>query len=107
MLASLIRGARGVLFPSVYEGFGLPALEAMQLGAPVLASTGGSLPEVTGEAALLVDPFDVAAIRRAIEALDADEGLRGELSRRGPVQAERFSPAAYGKRLSELYARVL
>ena len=107
MLASLIRGARAVLFPSVYEGFGLPALEAMQLGAPVLASTGGALPEVAGQSALLVDPFDVAAIRRGIEALDADDGLRGELSRRGPLQAERFSPAAYEQRLSELYARVL
>jgi len=107
MLASLIRGAKAVLFPSVYEGFGLPALEAMQLGAPVLASTGGSLPEVVGEAALLVDPFDVDAIRKAIEALDADADLRGELSRRGPIQAERFSPAAYRQRLSKLYTRVL
>lgn len=107
MLASLIRGAKAVLFPSIYEGFGLPALEAMQLGAPVLASTGGSLPEVVGEAAMVIDPFDVAAIRKAIEALDADADLRGELSRRGPVQAERFSPGAYRQRLSALYARVL
>jgi glycosyltransferase involved in cell wall biosynthesis len=107
MLASLIRGARAVLFPSLYEGFGLPALEAMQLGAPVLASTGGALPEVAGEAALLVDPFDVGAIRQAIRTLDADEALRDELTQRGQARAEKFSPALYRDRLSNLYRRIL
>lgn len=107
MLASLIRGARAVLFPSLYEGFGLPALEAMQLGAPVLASTGGALPEVAGEAAMLVDPFDVDAIREAIRALEADEGLRDELIRRGQARSEAFSPAAYRGRLGHLYGRLV
>jgi glycosyltransferase involved in cell wall biosynthesis len=106
MLASLIRGARAVLFPSLYEGFGLPVLEAMQLGAPVLASTGGALPEVAGDAALLVDPFDVGAIRQAIRALDADEGLRDELTQRGLARSEIFSPQAYRARLSTLYGRI-
>ncbi len=106
MLASLVRGARAVLFPSLYEGFGLPALEAMQLGAPVLASTGGALPEVAGEAALLIDPFDVDAIRKAIRALEADEGLRDELTQRGLARSLIFSPEAYRARLSDIYRRL-
>jgi glycosyltransferase involved in cell wall biosynthesis len=106
MLASLIRGARVVLFPSLYEGFGLPALEAMQLGAPVLASTGGALPEVVADAALLVDPFDVEAMRQAIRTLEADEGLRDELTQRGLARSRVFSPEAYGARLAELYRRI-
>jgi glycosyltransferase involved in cell wall biosynthesis len=107
MLANLIRGARAVLFPSLYEGFGLPVLEAMQLGAPVLASTGGALPEVAGDAALLVDPFDVEAVRKSIVALDADEGLRDELTQRGLVRSQAFSPEAYRDRLAGLYRKVL
>jgi glycosyltransferase involved in cell wall biosynthesis len=106
MLASLIRGARAVLFPSLYEGFGLPALEAMQLGAPVLASTGGALPEVAGDAALLVDPFDVDAIREAIRTLEADEGLRDELTQRGLDRSRFFSPEAYCARLGDLYRQL-
>lgn len=107
ILVNLIRGAKAVIFPSLYEGFGLPVLEAMQLGAPVLASTGGALPEVAGDAAILVDPFDVNAIRRGIVALDADDGMRAELAARGRIQAEKFSPRAYQERLSKLYSGVL
>jgi glycosyltransferase involved in cell wall biosynthesis len=103
LLATLIRGAKGVLAPFLYEGFGLPVLEAMLLGAPVLGSTGGSMPEVAGEAALLVDPYDVGAMRDAIRTLDADTDLRAELSVRGRKQAETFSPEAYQDRLKDLY----
>ena len=106
MLVSLIRGARAVLFPSLYEGFGLPVLEAMQLGAPVLAGTGGAVPEVAGDAAMLVDPFDVEAMRKSIVALDADAGLRDELTQRGLARSEVFSSQAYRARLSALYGRV-
>jgi glycosyltransferase involved in cell wall biosynthesis len=102
-LVSLIRGAKATLFPSLYEGFGLPVLESMQLGAPVLASTGGSLPEVAGDAALLVEPTDVDAMKRAILTLDADADLRADLKARGLAQAARFSPQAYDARLAELY----
>ncbi|MDB5439797.1 MAG: hypothetical protein JWM33_2224 [Caulobacteraceae bacterium] len=105
-LVSLIRGAKATLFPSLYEGFGLPVLESMQLGAPVLTSTAGSLPEVAGEAALSVDPYDVEAIVRGIRALDADADLRSELSARGRIQATKFSPAAYGARLATVYAKL-
>ena len=103
LLYRLIRGARGVLAPSLYEGFGLPVLETMLMGTPVLASTTGSLPEVAGEAALLVNPYDVDAIREAIRSLEADDDLRADLAARGPIQARKFSEAAYGARLVDLY----
>jgi glycosyltransferase involved in cell wall biosynthesis len=69
----------------------------------VLTSTEGSLPEVAGDAALLVDPYDSSSIRRGIVALDQDEDLRTELMQRGARQAARFSPEAYKARLAELY----
>ena len=95
MLMSLIRGARGVLFPSLYEGFGLPVLESMQLGTPVVSSTEGSVPEVAGDAALLIDPYDTDALRQAIRTLAADDDLCAGLAAAGPAQADRFSPARY------------
>lgn len=106
MLISLIRGAKATLFPSLYEGFGLPVLESMALGTAVLTSTGGSLPEVAGDAAVLVDPYDVQAITRGLRALDADEGLRLELEAKGLIQAGKFTPEAYQQRLIDLYKKV-
>jgi glycosyltransferase involved in cell wall biosynthesis len=106
MLVGLIRGARALCFPSLYEGFGLPALEAMQLGTPVLTSTTSSLPEVVGDAALTVDPYDTRAIAEAIIALDTDAELRGELAARGPRQAALYNSAAYDRRLAEMYGRL-
>lgn len=103
VLVSLIRGARATLFPSLYEGFGLPVLESMLLGTPVLTSNVSSLPEVAGDAALLVDPYDVPAITQGIRTLAEDEGLREDMVRRGLVQADKFSPAAYQTRLQTLY----
>ncbi len=105
-LISLIRGARALIFPSLYEGFGLPVLEAMMLGAPVVTSNAASLPEIAGDAALLVDPMDVNAIATAIRALDCDADLRRHLCERGSRQASLFSPAAYRKRVAELYKKV-
>jgi glycosyltransferase involved in cell wall biosynthesis len=78
-------------FPSLYEGFGLPVLEAMQRGVPVITSTTTSLPEVVGDAAKLVDPTDVDALARALEEVVGDPGLHAELAERGRVQAGRFS----------------
>ncbi|MGK8205112.1 glycosyltransferase family 4 protein [Burkholderia cenocepacia] len=106
LLVSLIRGARAVMFPSLYEGFGLPALEAMQLGTPVLSSTGGSMPEVCGDAALLVDPYDPRSISEGIRELAFNDALCAELSMKGVKRAAEFSGAAYVKRLDELYKRV-
>lgn len=106
-LAGLVRGARAVLFPSLYEGFGLPVLESMLMGTPVLASTEGSLPEIAGDAALLVDPYDVDAIAGAITRLDTDDVLVSSLSRRGPEQAARFGIPPYLDRLTRMYSKVL
>lgn len=107
LLVSLIRGAKAALFPSLYEGFGLPALEAMALGTPVICSDTSSLPEVVGDAALMVDPYDPQAITAAIRSIDADDGLREELSRRGVKQAAKYSPENYRERLGAVYARYL
>jgi glycosyltransferase involved in cell wall biosynthesis len=107
MLVQLIRGARAVVFPSLYEGFGLPVLEAMQLGTPVLASTTSSVPEVAGDAALLVNPYRADEIAQAMRRLEQDDDLCFELASRGHVQAARFSEAAYAERLRGLYQRVL
>jgi glycosyltransferase involved in cell wall biosynthesis len=106
MLVTLIRGARAVLFPSLYEGFGLPVLEAMQLGTPVVTSRTSSLPEIAGDAALYVNPYDTYEIAQAIKTIIADEGLRADLSRRGRAQAELFSLARYRERVAALYERL-
>jgi len=106
MLISLIRGAKATLFPSLYEGFGLPVLESMALKTAVLTSTGGALPEVSGDATLSVDPYDTAAITRGIQILDQDVGKRDDLVSRGITQAARFSATAYQDRLRALYAKV-
>jgi glycosyltransferase involved in cell wall biosynthesis len=106
MLVSLIRGARAVLFPSLYEGFGLPVLEAMLLGTPVVTSHTSSLPEIAGDAALYVNPYETDDIARAIKTIVADADLRAELSRRGCMQAEQFSVARYRERVAALYDRL-
>lgn len=106
LLVSLVRGAKAALFPSLYEGFGLPALEAMMLGTPVMTSNTSSLPEVVGDAAITVDPYDVRAMVEAIRALDGDAELRAWLAAAGPRRAALFSNAAYEKRLAEVYARL-
>ncbi len=105
MLVTLIRGARAVLFPSLYEGFGLPVLEAMQLGTPVVTSRTSSLPEIAGDAALYVNPYETYQIAEAIRTISADDGMRAELSRRGLIQAEQFSMARYRERVAALYER--
>ncbi|MEP9360930.1 glycosyltransferase family 1 protein [Sphingomonas sp. KR3-1] len=103
MLDLLVAGARGVLFPSLYEGFGLPAVEALARGVPVMTSTEGSLPEVVGSAALLIDPYDVDAMVAAIRRLDTDAALRRSLATAGPAQAACFAPARFRANLSGLY----
>ena len=91
-LIALYRAATIVAAPSLYEGFGLPVLEGMACGAPVLAARAGSLPEVGGDAARYVDePDSVHAWRTALLALAGDAELRAELALRGPVHAARFS----------------
>ncbi|HVY34129.1 MAG TPA: glycosyltransferase family 1 protein [Caulobacteraceae bacterium] len=106
-LRDLIRGSRALLFPSIYEGFGLPVVEAMTLGTPVMTSNTSSMPETAGQAALYVDPYRVDEMRAAITRLAHDEALVDQLRRLGPVQAEKFSAARHAERLAQAYAQVL
>lgn len=106
-LISVIKGARAVLFPSLYEGFGLPALEAMALGTPVLTSNTSSLPEVVGDAAVMVDPTNIKSIRDGILRIDTDDRLVEEMSEKSVPQAAKFSPEQYKKRLDALYKGLL
>ncbi len=103
----LVKGAKAVAFPSLYEGFGLPALEAMMVGTPVLTSNTSSLPEVVGDAALQVDPYDTGAIAAALRALDSDADLRARLSHAGLQRAQHFTMDRYQERLSDMYDKVL
>ncbi len=90
-LPALLSGARLFVLPSLYEGFGLPVLEAMACGTPVLCSNVSSLPEVAGNAALLVDPLDVEGMAEAMNRVLQDEELRARLVERGRQQVRRFS----------------
>lgn len=107
ILATLIKGARAVTFPSLYEGFGLPVVEAMQAGTPVLTSREGSLPEVGGDAVLYVDAYDVASIAAGLMRLATDDALYADLQAQGPQQAERFSMPHYAEQLEAVYETVL
>jgi glycosyltransferase involved in cell wall biosynthesis len=91
LLPSLYAGAVATVYPSMYEGFGLPALEAMASGSPVLAGKRSSLPEVVGDAGLLVDPHDVEAIAEGICRIVGDSALRDELRGKGLLRARQFS----------------
>lgn len=107
LLLRLVSGAKAVAFPSLYEGFGLPTLEAMMLGTPVLTGNTSSLPEVVGDAALLVDPYKPAEIAAGLHRLDIDAELRARLSAAGKARAERYSMANYSVQLADMYRRVL
>ncbi|MBS1032300.1 MULTISPECIES: glycosyltransferase family 4 protein [Gluconobacter] len=106
-LMTLVRGARALLFPSLAEGFGLPVIEAMTLGTPVMTSCEGALPEVGGDAVLTVDAYDIPQITAAIERLDRDDSLCAALRAAGPNQAARFDMSCYQIRLKAFYADVM
>jgi glycosyltransferase involved in cell wall biosynthesis len=90
-LAELYRSASIFVFPSLDEGFGMPVLEAMAAGVPVITSNRSALPEVAGDAALLIDPEDTGALRAGLRKLAEDSGLRKELAQRGLERAAMFS----------------
>ncbi len=90
-LYDLILGAEAVIFPSLYEGFGIPALDAMSIGTPVITSNTSSMPEVVGDAAICVDPLDTEAITNAMLQISNDPNLRQELSLKGINQSNHFS----------------
>lgn len=103
MLLTVIRGAKATVFPSLYEGFGLPVLESMMLGTPVITSNIGSLAEVAGDACVLVNPYDSLALANSIRLIDSNESLRRALVDKGFSQSKVFSVENYNKRLSEVY----
>ena len=105
-LAVMYRLAGVFVFPSLYEGFGLPPLEAMASGTPVVTSNLSSLPEVAGDAALLVDPYDPTAIADGIELVLTDADLRRDLRRRGLARARQFSWEQSVRRVREIYCEV-
>ena len=105
-LAALYRLATVFVFPSLYEGFGLPPLEAMASGTPVVTSNRSSLPEVVGDAAVLVDPYSAASIAEGIQRVLSDADLRRTLSERGLARAREFSWETSIRRIHEVYMDV-
>jgi glycosyltransferase involved in cell wall biosynthesis len=101
------QAATAVVLPSLYEGFGLPALEGMACGTPVLASNATAVPEVVGDAALLVEPTDVNAIAEGIVRIAHDRDLRYALRERGLARSRTFSSRASAERLGETYVSIL
>jgi glycosyltransferase involved in cell wall biosynthesis len=102
-LPALYRSAALFAFPSLYEGFGLPVLEAMACGVPVVCSNASSLPEVAGEAGLLVDPLDTDGLAEAMRRVLEDSGLRREMIARGVAQAARFTWERAARQLVDVF----
>jgi glycosyltransferase involved in cell wall biosynthesis len=101
------RAAEALVYPSLYEGFGLPPLEAMACGTPVVTSNASSLPEVVGDAGLTVDPQDDAGLADALARVLTDPRVRAELSTRGVAQAARFSWARHAQETVAVYRSVI
>lgn len=104
---ALMCGAVAFVFPSIYEGFGMPPLEAMACGVPVLVSGESSLPEVTGESALTVDAYSVKSIAEGLERIYRDKNLRERLRREGPERAEKFTWKNSAEILYKVYRELL
>ena len=102
-LAALLARATVLAYPSLYEGFGFPPLQAMRAGVPVVASRAGSLPEVLGDGALMVEPGDHDALVDALDSCLADEALRAKLIAAGAAWSARFSWERCGAGLEDLY----
>jgi glycosyltransferase involved in cell wall biosynthesis len=106
-LPAIYSGADLFVFPSLYEGFGLPPLEAMACGTPVVTSNTSSLPEVVGDAAILVDPYDVEALAEAMHRVLSDPDLADDLRRRGLQRAQGFTWERTARETMEVYREVL
>jgi glycosyltransferase involved in cell wall biosynthesis len=103
----LYRLAGVFVFPSLYEGFGLPPLEAMASGTPVITSNVSSLPEVVGDAALLIDPYEPDAIADAMRRVLTQPALREDLRQRGLLRVKEFSWERSVRRVRDIYEEVL
>ena len=106
-LPDLYRHARIFAYPSLYEGFGLPLLEAMACGVPVMTSSGSSLPETAGDAAWFIDPYDVASMADGLYRLHDDERLRSEFITKGLARARQFTWEQAAGKLIAVYDRLL
>lgn len=104
-LSNLLNGATAFVLPSLYEGFGIPVLEAMAAGVPVISSNVSSLPEVVGDAGLLVDPYSVDQIEQAIRTLMADKKLRQKYAKLGSTQAQKFSWDKMSKQVLKVFEK--
>lgn len=106
-LAELYRSSKCLVYPSFYEGFGLPVLEAMASGCPVIASNKSALPEVCGDAALYVDPYDVESIRNAMVKVIEDSDLRATLRKRGLERAKNYTWERSAEKYLEIFESLL
>ncbi len=106
-LPAIYSGATCFAFPSLYEGFGIPVLEAMACGTPVVTSNVSSLPEVAGEAAIMIDPYDLDALTDALRRIVDDSALRENLIQKGFSRIQDFSWDKSAQQLARIYADLL
>ena len=106
-LPRLLNQATALVYPSLWEGFGLPVVEAMGCGTPVITSNLASLPEITADAAILINPYEVESIAKAMALLATDEKERSRLGKLGLVRASQFSWAKTGEATAQILARYI
>ena len=107
ILKNLYKNARAFIFPSLYEGFGLPVLEAFSCGCPIMLSNSSSLPEIGGNAAIYFDPYDSTSLSEALEHLISDDTLRLELIHKGSERLKLFSWEITANETKNIYDNLL
>jgi glycosyltransferase involved in cell wall biosynthesis len=107
LLAGFYKAAKALVYPSLYEGFGIPPLEAMSFDCPVVCSNVSSIPEVVGDAGLMFDPYDIQSIKSALEKIVIDETLREDLINRGRARIKKFSWERCARETLDVYQKIL